>query len=116
LIAHFVDPGAQPLAAGAGEDPLQAAAVFGLKHLPTTDGEELLELGNPDPRHHAIEALAVEIDDPEQVAKAMERLLDDRLPHVALVQLRVTDQRDPAPRAAATEVTAHVVVGQSRHS
>ena len=47
LVAHVVDPPAQRLAAGPGEDGLQPAAVLGLEHLPAAVAEQRLELARP---------------------------------------------------------------------
>ena len=44
----------------------------------------------------AVEALAVEVDDPDHVAEALERRVGDGLPHVALVELGVADEGDEA--------------------
>jgi hypothetical protein len=43
-----------------------------------------------------VEALAVVVDDPPQVADVVLRALDDRLVDIAFVELGVADQRDEA--------------------
>ena len=66
------------------------------KHVPAGAGEEALEAGGLDARNHAVEALAVEVDDPDHVAEALDRFFGDGFPDVAFVQLGIADQGDEA--------------------
>ena len=52
------------------------------------------ELGGADAGDDPVEALAVEVHDPEDVAEALDVILEDGLPDVALVELGVAHQRD----------------------
>ena len=46
--------------------------------------------------HDAVEALAVDVDDPEHVVESGDEIFAERLPHVAFVQLGVADHHDEA--------------------
>jgi len=65
--------------------------------------------------HHRVEALAVVVDDPPHVADIVLPALEERLEDVPLVELRVPDERDHAPRrlVAWDEVfQAQIVLGE----
>ena len=99
LVRHVVDVAAQVLAARPGEGRLQPAAVLGLDDVPAGVVEELHRarwtfMPGDDP----VEALAVEVDDPGDVAEALQRGVGDGLPDVALVELGVADEGDEAGR------------------
>ena len=118
LIGHVVDAPSQRLTTGRVEGGLQAATVLRLQHLPTDPAEQRLHLLDLDAGDHPIEALAVQVDDPQHVAEASapNRLVADGFPHVALVELGVADQGDEAARWVAlvgTEVGGGVAVRQS---
>ena len=68
------------------------------------------ELRRADAGHHAVEALAVEVDDPGHAPEAARGGVGDGLPDVALVELRVADQRHEAPPAGEAEVRVEVAV------
>ena len=51
-----------------------------------------------------VEALPVEVHDPQEVAEGGHRLLEQRLPHVALVELGVADHHDQAARGLVAAV------------
>ena len=87
-----------------GERGPQARAVLERDDVPAVVGEHRRELGRADARHDAIEALAVEVDDPGDAAEPARGHVGDGLPHVALVELRVADQRHEAAAVAEAEV------------
>ena len=91
LVGHLVDAPAQNIAALLGVRLAQPAAVLQLDYLPATGRKLLLQLGRFDDRHNAVEALAVQVDDPENVAEIAGLRLDHRLPEVALVELGVAE-------------------------
>ena len=85
------------------ERGLQLLAVAQLDHAPAAASEDLVE-----PLEHAVgagrvEALAVVVDDPPQVADVVLGALDDRFVDIALVELGVADQRDEAAAVALVE-------------
>ena len=112
LVRHLVDPPAQEVAPVARVGLPQPPAVLQLDHLPAVQPEDLLELLGLDDGDDAIEALAVQVDDPEHVRQRPRLRLDDRLPDVALVELRVTENGDEPAAGAAAEVGLHVPVRQ----
>ena len=78
------------------ERGLQPLAVAQLDDAPAAASEDLVE-----PLEHAVgagrvEALAVVVDDPPQVADVVLGALDDRFVDIALVELGIADQRDEA--------------------
>jgi hypothetical protein len=97
LVAHLVDAAAQGVAAGGAHGGFEPGAVFGLEDLPAGTGEEGLEAAGADTGDDPVETLAVEVDDQDDVAEALDRLLGHRLPDVALVELGVAEEGDEAP-------------------
>jgi len=80
-------------------------AVLGFDHVPARTVEELHQLLDLLTRDHAIEALTIGVDDPGDVAEALECRIRDGFPHVALVEFGVTGQGDEpgAGRTGGTE-------------
>ena len=97
IVRTVVDPLPQRRAIGLGERRLQQLAVLERDHLPADRAEEVLDLGEQALGHDPIEALAVVVDHPPDVADVVLPALEQRLEHVALVELGVADQRDHAP-------------------
>ncbi len=118
LVLHVVDPLAQRVAAGLGELLLEQPPVLRLDGVPAGRREHALDALDPDARHDAVEALAIEVDDHRHVAEVAEAVLEDRLPDVALVELRVADEgHEPALRLARdrlAEVEPQVAIGERR--
>ena len=83
-----------------------------LDHLDVPAGrlEHRRQPAGRDVRHHAVERLAVEVDDPHHLAELGHHRVGDRLPDRALVQLGVADQRDLAAADRHVEVAGHVAV------
>ena len=95
----------------------QPPAVLQLDHLPARRLELPLELVRLDDRDDAVEALPVQVDDPEHVAEPAGLRLDDRLPEVALVELGVAEQGDePAARCRARSATRRSVARARRRA
>ena len=118
LVLHVVDPLAERRPAGEREPFLEQAPVLRLDGVPAGRREHALDPPDADAGHDPVQALAVEVDDHRDVAELAQALLEDRLPDVALVELRVADQRhEPALRLARdrlAEVEPQVAVGQGR--
>ena len=100
LVRGAVDPLAQPLAAGLREGRLHERAVLEHHHVPAEGAEQVLEAAVKAFANHGVEALAVVVDHPPGVAQALLPALQERLEDVALVHLRVADQRHHAPFGA----------------
>ena len=97
VVRTVVDPLAQRRAIGLGERRLQQLAVLERDDLPADRAEEVLDLGEQALGYDAIEALAVVVDHPPDVADVVLPALEQRLEHVAFVELGVADERDHAP-------------------
>ena len=92
-VAHGVDAGAQALPAGTGEQLLQQMAVLDGEDLPAGGGEHALQPAGRHARHHPVQGLPVEVDDPDHLAQAGDHRVLDCLPDRALVQFGVAEQR-----------------------
>src|SRR6476659_4785478 len=88
---------------------LELLAVADLNHAPTAALEDLVKPLKHPVGAGRIEALAVVVDDPPQVADVVLRTLDDRFVDIAFVQFGVADQRD---EAAAVLIVEPSVGGQ----
>ena len=122
LVRAVVDPLPQRSAAELREGGLLAVAVFQDHHLPAHRLEEILDLLEQAVRDHAVQALAVVVDDPPEVAHVVLPAFEQRLEDVALVELRVAHDGDHAAgraRLGRELVEAHVVLhhrGEQRHA
>ena len=104
LVRHQVDPLAQLRARGEPRPVLDHHAV------PARRLEHRLQPTRRDVGHDPVERLAVEVDDPHDLAELAHHRVGDRLPAGALVELRVADQRDLAPADRHVEVARDVAV------
>ena len=117
LVGAVVDPLAERLPAGLGEGGLLAAAVLKDHHLPADGLEEVLDLLEQPVRDHTVEALAVIVDDPPEVADIVLPALQQRLEDIALVELGIAHDGDHAAGRAFLRrelVEAHVVLDHRR--
>ena len=89
---------------------LQQRAVLDHHRVPAGGLEHRREAAGGDVGDDAVERLAVEVDDPHDLAEARDHRVRDRLPAGALVELGVADQRDLAPAARDVEVAGDVAV------
>jgi hypothetical protein len=71
IVGAIVDPALQGIAARLGEGRAQQLAVFQRDDVPADRGEEGLDLLEELVRHHAVEALAVVVDDPPEIPDLM---------------------------------------------
>jgi hypothetical protein len=106
LVGHRVDALAQ------GRMPLQPRPVLDHHRMPARRLEHGGEAPGGDVRDDAVERLAVEVDDPHDLAELGHHRVGDRLPAGALVELGVADQRDLAPADRHVEVPGDVAVRQ----
>ena len=104
LVRHRVDARAQRLEA------LQPRPVLDHLDVPAGRLEHRRQPARGDVRHHAVERLAVEVDDPHHLAELGHHRVGDRLPDRALVELGVADQRDLAAADRDVEVAGDVAV------
>ena len=104
LVGHRVDALAQRLVGGELRPVLDHHAV------PARGLEHRGEPARGDVGHDAVERLAVEVDDPHDLAELRHHRVGDRLPARALVELGVAEQRDLAPADRHVEVPRHVAV------
>ena len=96
LVRHLVDAAPEVLSALPLEQRVEPAAVLHGRHLPAGGLEHSREPAEGDVGHHPVERLPVEVDDPQDLAEPRHPRVRDRLPHGALVQLGVAQQRDLA--------------------
>ena len=89
---------------------LQQRAVLDHHGVPAGGLEHRRQAAGGDVGHDAVQRLAVEVDDPHDLAEAGHHRVGDRLPAGALVELGVADQRDLAPAARDVEVPGDVAV------
>ena len=95
-----------------GKGGLQPAAVLDGDDVPAHVAEQALDAAEQPVGHDGIEALAVVIDDPPEIADVVLPALQQRLVDVALVELRVAGDRDVAARRedrCGQPVQAHIV-------
>ncbi len=115
IVRAGVDPFPQRLAARLRERLLQLLAVLDGDHAPADRREELLDLGEQQLGHDPVEALAVVVDDPPEIADVVLPALEQGLVDVALVELGVADNgHHPARRRVVGHqpVQTDVVLGQ----
>ena len=114
-VGAVVDPLLETLAAGLGEGPLQQLAVLDEHYLPAEVLEQRRHLHEQAVRDHGIEALAVVVDDPPAVLEAVLPVFEQRLVHVAFVDLGIAHDADHAALAPirAPALGVHVVLHQA---
>ena len=110
-VGHLVDAGAQRVAAGPGEQLLQQVPVLDRQYLPTGGGEHPLQPGGAEDRDDPVQALPVQVDDPDHLAQLADHRVEHGLPAGALVQLGVAEERVLPPRPDLSEL-ARVAAGQ----
>ena len=124
-VGHGVDPVPQRLPARPGEQLLQQPTVLQRDDLPARRGEHAPEPVGGDQRDHAVQRLAVHVDDPDDLAEVGHAGVDDGLPHGTFVEFGVTEQRvlpagaagaiatraGPARAGPGVEVPAQVAAG-----
>ena len=115
-VRAVVDPAAQRLARWPLERGFEQLAVFDVDDLPADRLEELADALEQIVVHHAVEALAVVVDDPPEIPHVMLPALEQRLEDIALVELGVAQDRDHATRrrGIAQAMEADVILHQRR--
>ena len=109
-----VDPVLQRRPAGLGEGGLQQAAVFQRQHPPADRAEQLVDAPEQPVRDHRIEALAVVVDDPPEIAHVVLPALQQGLEDIALVELGIAHERDHPPLPALEQPAAGEIVLRQR--
>ena len=99
-------------APGSREHGLELLPPAQLDDAPSRRPEPRGELAAAGIRRDPVEALAVQVDDPQEVAELRHQLLAERLPDVPLVQLGVPDHGDDAPGTLHAEVVLDVARGE----
>ncbi len=97
------------------ERAAESLAVAQLDHAPAATSENLVEALEHAVGAGRIEALAIVVDDPPQVADIVLRALDDRFIDIAFVELGITDQRDEAAAVGLVEpaVRAEIILHEA---
>ena len=116
LVGHLLEPAAQRRGRrGARTARETNRPHFERDDLPAGGGEHALEALDLDVGHDAVQGLAVEVDDPQQLAERGDLRVGDGLPDGALVELGVAEQADePAGGGGVGEVGAGVAVRDGR--
>jgi hypothetical protein len=114
FVAHVIDTLTERITAGLLKQRLQPTPILRFQHLPAIFSEQPLQSRRPNARHNPVEALAVQINDPDQVVQTFHRLIEDRLPHIALVQFCIAHQRNKASRCDVSEMEFRVAMRQCR--
>ena len=104
LVRHGIDVGPECVSVGFRERRRQPRAVLGFGDMPPGIGEEPLQPLRGDVGYDPIQALPVEVDDHGEIGQALGGRIGDRLPHVALVELGIADDREEPRPFALTEV------------
>ena len=95
-VGARVDPVAQMAAVGLRERRLEQLAVFQRDDAPSDQFEHLADAAEKAVVDHAVEALAIVVDHPPEIADVVLPAFEQRLEDVALVELGVADQRHHA--------------------
>ena len=116
-VRAVIDPGAQCLAALARERGFQTAAVLDGDDVPAHVAEQALDAAEQPVGHDGIEALAVVVHDPPQIADVVFPAFQQRLVDVAFVEFSVAGDGDMAAGrqvGAAQPMQPHVIGHQRR--
>ena len=114
-VGHLHEPILERLAARGGEHGFESAPPRAGEHLPAGGVEHALQPADLDVGDDPVERLAVEIDDPHDLAEAAHLRIDDRLPYRPFVHLRVAEQGvEAAGFRGLGESVGDVAVGQRR--
>jgi hypothetical protein len=100
--------------AGLLECRLQLLSVFECLHPPAHVGKQLIETSEQPIAYHRVQALAVVVHHPPEVAHIVLPTFQQGLEHIALVQLGVAHQRHHAALAGLVVPRPHVVLHQAR--
>ena len=111
-VRHRLEARPQTFPTALGEKCLEPPSPAQLDDAPAGRAEPFGDLAPPAVGRHAVETLAVDVHDPQKVAQPRHVLLEERLPHVPLVQLGVADHGDEASRRARAPVIADIASRQ----
>ena len=113
-IRHLIDAALQRLAALARKGLAQLRAVLHDLDLPAMIAEDMRELLRAHAGDHAVQALAVEVDDPGELTEATRGRIGERLPDVALIELGIAHQRHEAATGLSVEMRVDVAIDHAR--
>src|SRR5262249_23751372 len=97
---HRLEPAAEAVTTRTAEDAFEAATPPQLADAPAMRDKQILELARANIRHDSIQALTIDVDDPQHVTQSVEWFFGQGFPHVALVELGVAHHRNEALRSA----------------
>jgi len=107
-VRHGLEPSLEAPAPGPAEEGAESPAPAEFDDAPAAGREHRAELTGARIRNDTVERLAVHVHDPEDAREIAYRLLAQRLPDVALVELGVTHHDDDAPRTGRAPVVGDV--------
>ncbi len=110
LVAHGVDAPLEQLATFGREQFAEARPVLEGDRVPTHGFEHAPDPVRSNARHDPVERLAVQVDDPKDLAQLRHPGVHERFPHGALVELAVADERDVATPLGRAEVGGHITL------
>ena len=99
LVAHLIDSGSELEPVGFAEDVFELVAVFEVDDMPAVGGKHFPQLLSAPVRDHTVEALAVQVHDPQHARHALGIGFTQRFPDIALVQFGITDQGNMPARS-----------------
>src|SRR5947209_2016515 len=108
-IATVVNPLPQPVTMWTLKEGALLAAVFEPQHLPTLGLEQARDLLHLSLWRDVIQALAIDIHNPPQIAQAIRTRLSQGFWDIALIDLGVTNQGDVAAWHSMPEVITDIV-------
>jgi hypothetical protein len=115
LVGHRLQAFAQQVTTGTLEERGDQPAPLQGDDLPPGGVEHRLQPLDLDVRDDPVQRLAVEVDDPQQLAQAGDLRIGDGLPDRPLVELGVAQQADETSRRRCVrEARSHVAVGDRR--
>ena len=114
LVRHAVDAVTKQISPRQLIGRLEFLPIFGVNHVPAVGVEHLSPDICPDTWDNPVEALAIEVDDPQGILKAFQGGVGYAFPDYPLVKFGVSDEADKATTDATVlvEVVAHVLLGQ----
>jgi hypothetical protein len=86
-----------------GKERLQATSVFRFQYSPATIGKQTLEMSRTNTRYYTIKALAVEINNPQQIIEFTECRIEHSLPNIPFIKFGITNQSNKALRSGSAK-------------
>ena len=92
LITHLIDPGSEFKPIGFTEEVFERGAVFQIDDMPAVGGKHFPQLLGAAIRDDAVEALTVQVNDPQHTRHPLNIGFAQRFPNITLIQLSITNQ------------------------